>query len=151
MPDRVSSGLKQMQAVDGPGDDPLAGTGAAVFDAVTGGQRQRGQETSDPGGDAARVGEGPGGVLDGGLGGKLGGDAGNHAGSAAMQDQAWQQLAGNSESQNGMCPDNGGDDSEQDGVQLLRLQVLTELVSFPVACSPLTTQVCCTHTKFVAV
>lgn len=145
MPDQLSSsGNKQMQAVDGPGADPLAGTGAAVFDAVTGGQRQHGQRSSEPGGNAARVGEGPGGVLDGGKSG--GGDAG----SAAIQDQAWPQLAGKTASPAGMFPDSGGerDGTEQDGVQLLRLQVLTELVSFPAACSPLSTQVgSCTYNQ----
>ena len=146
MPDHKSSGNKQMQAVDGPGEDPLAGTAAAVFDAVTGGQRQQGQRDSDPSGDAARVGEGPGGVLDGGKSG--GGDDR----FAVSQDQARQQLDG--KSQAGMFPDSGGggDDTEQDGVGLLRLQVLTELVAFPSACSPLSTQVgpCTYNQVFVA-
>ena len=148
MPDQVSSGNKQMQAVGGPGEDPLAGTGAAVFHAITAGQRQHGQRSSDPGGNAARVGEGPGGLLDGGQSG--GGDDG----SAAMQHQAWQQLAGKTASQAGVYCDSegGGDDSKQDGVQLLRLQVLTELVAFPAACSPLSTQVgsCNFNQVFVA-
>lgn len=146
MPDHKSSGNKQMQAVDGPGEDPLAGTAAAVFDAVTGGQRQQGQRDSDPSGDAARVGEGPGRVLDGGKSG--GGDDR----FAVSQDQARQQLDG--KSQAGMFPDSGGggDDTEQHGVGLLRLQVLTELVAFPSACSPLSTQVgpCTYNQVFVA-
>lgn len=146
MPDQVSSGNKQIQAVDELGEDPLAGTGAAVFHAVTARQTQHGARRLNQDGDAARVEESSGSVLDGGFGGK---SEGGDAGSAAIQDQAWQQLAGETESQAGMYPDGGGelDDSGQDAVPLLRLQVLTELVAFPAASSPLSTQVvCCTRT-----
>lgn len=154
VPLQVSSGHKQMQAMDGHIEDPLAGTGAAVFHAAMASQRRQGPRRFNPGGDAARVGQGSGGVLDGGLGERSGEDADNHAGSAAVQTQPWQQLAGKTDSQAGMFPDSGGemDDSEQeeeDGVQLLRLQVLTELVSFPAASSPLSPQVCCAHTTLL--
>ena len=152
--DQMSSGNNNVQTVNGhdeeDGEDPLAGTGASVFEAVTGGQRQRGQGVSHLGGNAASVGGYPGkGLvgegLAGGVGGKSGGDAEMSDSAAATQDQSMQQLAGKVKGQSGMSLDYEGGDDGQDEIELLRLQVLTELVSFPAASSPLSAQVCYSH------
>ena len=149
MPDQSSSGNDHMQTVDShdeeDGEDPLAGTGAAVFGAVTGGHRQRGQRSSDL--DAASVEGSPGQGLAGGLGGRSDGDADMSAPNAATQDQDqnMQQLARKEKVQNGINAADKGDDSGQDEIELLQLQVLTELVSFSAASSPLSAQVCCTQ------
>ena len=153
--DPMSSGNDHMQIVNGrgaeDGQDPLAGTGPAVFDAVTGPQGQRGQRASHLAGNAASVRESPGEVMGAGLAGRLGGNSGGDAemsdGAAASQDQNLQQLAGKVEGPNGISAANKGDDSGQDEIKLLQLQVLTELVSFPAASSPLSAQVCCSQIK----
>ena len=148
MANQRSFGNDHMQPVDShdeeDGEDPLAGTGAAVFDAITSGHSQR---SSDLEIDTASVGDGTGQGLAGDLGGKLDGDAEMRDGSAATQDQSqkMQQLAGKVKGHNGINAANKGDDSGQDEIELLRLQVLTELVSFPAASSPLSAQVCCTQ------
>lgn len=151
--DQMSSGNSHMQTVNGHGEEdgenPLAGTGAAVFDAVTGGQRQSGQRISQSGGNAASVwdcpGEGLGEGLAGGVRGKSGGDAEMSDSAAAILDRNMQQLAGKVKGQDGITAANIGDDSAQYEIELLQLQVLTELVSFPAASSTLSAQVCCTQ------
>lgn len=143
MPDQRSSDSSQVQTVgahdEDRGEDPMAGTGAAVFNTVAGGQRQHGQRSVNPG-CASDLGGGLGGVLVGGLGGRSEGDAELRDSTDAVQAQSLQQLAGKMKSQNGV---NEGDSSEQDEIELLRLQVLTELVSFPAASCPLSAQVGC--------
>lgn len=152
--DQMSSGNDHMQGVNGDGgevrEDSLAGTGAAVFAAVTRGQRHCGQTVFHLGGDAVSIGNAPGDGLGeglaGGLGGKSGGDAEMSDTAAATQDQNMQQLAGEVKpqvnDQNGISLDYEGNDNGQEEIELLRLQVLTELVSFPAASSSLSAQVC---------
>lgn len=114
--------------------DPMAGTAAAVFEAVTGSRRLQDESSANPGG-------GGGGATIPGR--QSNGDAEMRDSASWMQDNSSQQLAGKMPSPNGVEHTNGGDGSEEDAVQLLQLQVLTELVSFPAASSPLTSQVCC--------
>lgn len=113
--------------------DSMAGTGAAIFQAVIGSQRQQGVRgrTKPATGEGATS-----------LGRHI--DADMHDSAPLDNHPTLQQLAGEMPRPNGAAYIDERDDSEQDAAQLLQLQVLTELVSFPAACSPLAPQVCCT-------
>ncbi|KAL3149263.1 hypothetical protein ABBQ32_002080 [Trebouxia sp. C0010 RCD-2024] len=110
--------------------DPMGGTGAAVLEAVIGSQRLQDHSSANPGGGGGAT--MPGRQSDG--------DAEMHDSAGWMQGNSSQQLAREMPSSNGTEHTNGGDDSEEDAVQLLQLQVLTELVSFPATSSPLSSQ-----------
>lgn len=121
--------------------DPMGGTGAAVLEAVIGSQRLQDHSSANPGGGGGAT--MPGRQSDG--------DAEMHDSAGWMQGNSSQQLAREMPSSNGTEHTNGGDDSEEDAVQLLQLQVLTELVSFPATSSPLSSQVCCSGCRHARV
>ena len=120
-------------------EDAMAGTGSAVFDALTLSQRKHPQENLD--------------IADGASsstnGSAQNGDAELHDGIVDVQDMSLKQLAKTADSQQGPGKSNDESKAEQDERQLLRLQVLTELVSFPKPSTPLSAQVCCTQSVLV--
>ena len=123
----------KVASLAGGQEDAMAGKGSAVFAAITITHRKHSQGQTGSTSDVSGISNGSG----------QGGDAEMQDGAVAVQDMSLKELAGAADSQHGSGDSNAVGDAEQDEGHLLRLRVLTELVSFPKASCPLSAQVCC--------